>query len=131
MTKIYEFTNHPNIFKNCYWGNFDKKDNSDTTNQIIENRNRFIFFNRIKCYKKMPRYIYSTIYDDINGKLYHFYDHVECYRTYNNNYILICSPYGEYDDKFDELGWTKIDKLYSHNASTYMKIIEYKNKKSF
>ena len=128
MTYVYELTNHPNIFKHTYWGSFQRSKICDINDEIIENRNRFIFFNKIKCFK-MPKYISRSIYDDINGKHYNFYDHIECYRTYNNNYILICSPYEEYDEKFHELGWQKIDKLYRQCASTYMKVIEFKYKK--
>ena len=128
MTKVYELTHYPAIFKHCYWGSFDRLVNKEITDQIIDNRDNFVSFYKIKCYK-MPCYIYRSIYDEINGKQYHFYDHIECYKTYDNDYILICSPYGEYDEQFNELGWTKIDKLYSEGAYTYMKIIEFKYKK--
>lgn len=116
----YNQTNYPDIFKNTYWGMF-----SGTAKlNIIQNRNTFISDFSIVNVKKSPEYI-SKIYDLIGNK-----DHNETYYTKDKNYILVSSPYATDETEFLKNGWTKYLNLYSDSATTWYKIVPFKNKYS-
>lgn len=123
--KVHSYTNYSKIYRKSYWGNFTKSFQS-INDDIIDNRNNFILNNDIIAYK-VPKYIGWQIMELRNKSS--IFDHIECYKTNNNHYILIASPYVVYDDEYTSLGWTKTDKLYCVSAHTYMKIIPFKNKK--
>ena len=74
--------------------------------------------------KKSPEYI-SKIYDLIGNK-----DHNETYYTKDKNYILVSSPYATDETEFLKNGWTKYLNLYSDSATTWYKIVPFKNKYS-
>ena len=122
--KFYELTNFPKIYKNTYWGRFT----DDCDKSIIENRDNFIINYDVKACVKMPQYIERVIDDEKQILGSYFYDHLEFYKTNHNEYILICSPYGDWDDKFHSFGWTRINQIYSPSASTYMRTFQMKNK---
>lgn len=142
---FYELTEFPKIYKGSYWGNF----HTIPDPEIIENRNRFIIDYNIKSRKKAPLYVYKqlwnivTTFSDINletkrkyekdcGSQYDFlvdiifredqshFDHKETYLTREGYYVFIYSPYLESSEKLEDLGFTRIYKLYSNSASTYM-----------
>jgi hypothetical protein len=58
------------------------------------------------------------------------YDHIEFYETTENDYIIVISPYNtNSDEKLNNLGWVKIDNLYSFDSHTHIKIIPKKTYK--
>ena len=57
----------------------------------------------------------------INAKHRQFFDHIEAYRTNDNNVIIITSPY--YPDPPVVEGFRKIYNLYSDSSSTYIQTI--------
>ncbi len=119
----YTRTKYPKIYNQTYWGHFgyDKEKGYDI---IYENRNKFIEDYQIK-----------NIYNDkrvrINNKIRNELlkvknDHNESYITKNKNILLVNSPYGVSDEEREILinnGWTEIYKLYSHTASTFIKML--------
>jgi hypothetical protein len=142
----YELTAYPVIYGGSYWGNGIRNEPN-----IIENRDRFINDYDIKRRTtKLPNYIYKQLWNIIVDKnprlklskveesMYHYYDsiilnkcriydfdHQETYVTNSGDYIIIYSPYdGDNDDKFEEIGFEKIYRLYNNDASTYMKIFQ-------
>ena len=128
-----ELTKYKNIYRYTYWGSFDAKANKHSINKnIYDNRNKFINDYNIKdVYKKPPQYIYKYIQSLLNHKYKNrrFFDHVEEYKTNNNDIIIITSPYG---DKFNNykskylpyslnIGFKKIYQLYSYSGcETYL-----------
>ncbi len=116
--QAYKATNYPNIFKKYYWGAFIIDNQSGITNDILNNRNKFIEeFNIIK-YNKLPQYI-NRIIEAYRQNMY--LDHVECYKSSNNNYIIVSSPYGDiHKDNYINRGWIEYDKLYTKDACTYI-----------
>ncbi len=137
----YSLTNYPNIYKNTYWGNFIKREDTDI-NSIIENRNKFITDFDIKSIQKnLPEYIYKALWkllieknldlklirdkwrcSDLINNYCTFFDHKETYKTKSGNFIIVFSPYNELDgEKIEELGFERIYNLYHKDAFTYVK----------
>ncbi len=116
--RAYEETKYPDLFKKTYWGSFIIDNISNITNDILNNRNKFIEeFNIIKR-NKLPQYIDKLI-EEYRKDLY--LDHIECYKTSNNNYIIVSSPYGDiHKDNYINRGWIEYDKLYTKDACTYI-----------
>jgi hypothetical protein len=114
-------TEYPKIFKNVYWGNFDNKTDKLEQN-IIENRNNFVKEFEIVRVKNIPQkyhkyYNFEKRYNENKD----FFDHVEEYKTKNNDYLVICSPYYNQDELAKKLGYRKYKPLYSLGAFTYIK----------
>lgn len=93
---------------------------------ILKNRENFVIDFDITDKKKshlIPRHVYkqfATIKDS---------DHNETFISSNKNYILISSPYDKTDETpFIENGWTKYLNLYADSATTWYKIVPFKNK---
>ena len=135
-------TKHSKIFCNAYWGrfNYDVQDEQTKKNidKIIINRDNFITNYKIKKYiTKEPLYLSKHVYENSSlggGKIMSEYDHIEFYETTENDYIIVISPYNtNSDEKLNNLGWVKIDNLYSFDSHTHIKIIPKKhiNKKCF
>jgi hypothetical protein len=121
ITKNYELTNYPLIYKKSYWG-LTLIDNNDNK-KIIKNRNNFIEnFNIIKIIDKVPQYI-SNNYTKSD-----IFDHIEIYLTNDKKYIIVSSSYDNCKEEYEKLGWIKIYKLYSNSCYTYIKIIDMKIK---
>lgn len=131
--QYYDKTNYPEIFSNTYWGQCDydeqTKEREKNLDEIFTNRNNFIINYKIKKYKtNQPQYLLKHIYKykyDCQPIISE-YDHVEFYETMDNTYIIVISPYNdgpECDEKLNNLGWTKINNLYSFSGSTYIKFI--------
>jgi hypothetical protein len=114
-------TEYPKIFKNVYWGNFDNETDKLEQN-IIENRNNFVKEFEIVRVKNIPQkyhkyYNFEKRYNENKD----FFDHVEEYKTKNNDYLVICSPYYNQDELAKKLGYRKYKPLYSLGAFTYIK----------
>ena len=89
------------------------------------NRNNFISkYNIKKRVKCCPRYIILELIKLNCG------DHNEIYLTNDEDYILISSPYTNNEKYFNENnpGWNRIEKLYSIDALTFMKVVPMKKK---
>lgn len=113
-------TKYPKLFP-FYWGNRRYIPNDDDI--IVNNRNQFIENYKIV---KAHRYSFLENYTDIiKDNIY--LDHTEYFKTKDNKYIIITSPYTDYyTDKFYEHGWVLIEKLYAPSAFTYFKVLESK-----
>ena len=66
-----------------------------------------------------------------------YFDHVELYENAENNYVILTSPYdpklvvidGEpyvvsHDEHLLSFGFTKVEPLYGHCTTTYLKIVQ-------
>ena len=126
-----ELTNYPKIYV-CYWGSFRETDNNKLSKEIIDNRNNFIEKYNIKCsaksigfIKKYYYYLYNERWREKGCKLR--VDHLELYKTNDNKYLYINSPYCVNEQEEQNLindGWIKIEKLYSPMATTFLKYLD-------
>ena len=82
---------------------------------IIKGRNKLAEEFKIKSYSGNNRPTSPNV----------LFDHCELYKC-EGGYIYIVSPYGEYDEIATERGFTRYRKLYSLNATTYVKFFESK-----
>ena len=105
-------TNHPELFRDTYWGSFRLAREAEITPAIIANRNRFAEKWRIKArsHAMLPR---PTV---LGGE---DYDHVEQYRDEAGLLVLVCSNYGDGIPPPAILGMRKIPPLYSTDATSY------------
>jgi hypothetical protein len=131
MKSASERTNYRRIYKKTYWGGF--RHNTRITDEIIDNRNRFITdYSIAKCVERWdaPKYIENITNYDSNRYL----DHVEIYKmTDSSYYLLVSSPYAShgfpnYDDHIKN-GWSEIYPLYSISTVTFIKLMDYKRYK--
>ena len=123
-----EATKYPKIYSKTYWGKFTIYKNGNITEEIISNRNELVEKYGIISKNYMPQYIEKEIEEENKIGIL---DHKECYKTKNKNYILVSSPYSHNnDEEYEKRGWEKIHKLYSLDASSYIKIIPMRNKKT-
>ncbi len=118
----FSLTNHPNIYKRVYWGNFinDEKYSDQDMNIIFNNRNQFIQDFGIKAYKK-PTCKITNFYYKMKSKGLKI-DHFEHYVSFNKKVIVVSSPYtpaGPFDNYLEE-GWTQIYPLYHSSATTFI-----------
>ena len=125
MTSLSKITKYSKIYSDTYWGAFKLNDHLESTGiaQIIQNRNQFIEeYNIKKCVshnKSINKY--RKILDEEKTKT----DHLEFYKTIDDNIIVINSPYmiegSESENELLKTGWEKIEKLYFNEASTYIR----------
>lgn len=132
VRKHYERTNYPDIYRKTYWG-MGERENMDGA--IIDNRNRFIRDNNIyKCLKGiyLPKYLQRMTGKKNGEYCNNMYDHVEYYKTRDNVYMIISSPYNRdvsLDDCYEKVGWKKIYNLYTMDSTTYVKFVPIVQKK--
>ena len=152
MPTLAQTTKHSKIFSSTYWGcaTYDNEEieNCPFTNLIINNRNQFIEFFKIKSiaksfknkdkfeykyfnYKRLERnpQTLKEIKNDYNKfgfnsktNSHGVFDHNEAYKTECGDIILITSPYSNDPIRQDillKLGWSEYNKLYNTNAYTY------------
>ena len=125
----YSVTNYPKIYKGIYWGNFKIERNNNITQEILENRNKLIEEYDIKCNCKIPQYINDEIRKMETEIGFGILDHIEFYKTNDRKYLLITSPYNDKNmSKYEEIGWNEIYKIYSIDASSYIKIFPMREK---
>jgi hypothetical protein len=125
-----ERTKYNNKYKKVYWGRFKGDNPSD---EIIENRNKFVPMYDIKSHKKLSRKL-DQYFKLSNDKYDILRDHFESYllkrEAYDPYKILgLFSIYDTSDETADRIlkdGYMEIFKLYSDSARTFMKIIEFK-----
>jgi hypothetical protein len=119
---VSRLTRYPNLFKNTYWGGFSKKKSPIITEEIIENRNKFVeendIFRRFYLHFKVKDYF--SYFE--RCKNFHF-DHFEEYKTKDNEIIIIYSNYS--GDKqicsFSKyLGFKPYRQLYNIKANTFI-----------
>ena len=112
----YSKTNYPDIYYNTYWGH----NRCEYDDRLFNNRNNFINDYNIKKYvSNRPNYIENE-YKNLGRDA----DHMECYITNDDMYyILIVSPYHDFEDENKNYGWELIYNLYSMDSYTYMKKI--------
>ena len=105
-------TNHPELFRDTYWGCSTLALDSEITPAIIANRNRFAEEWKIKArsHALLPR---PTV---LGGE---DYDHIEQYRDADGFFVLVASNYGDGIPPPAVLGMKRIDPLYSTNATSY------------
>ena len=112
-------TKYNKIYKNTYWGNFvlDESNKIEDFAEIFENRNDFITKYHIKDVAAETKFVgdYLRKLKKISLNL----DHIEIYKTNDNNYLILNSPY--YDGEIE--GFEKIYNLYNKEANSYMQII--------
>ena len=130
MPYFYELTEYPRIFKKTYWGTFNRNDyEMAEIMEIINNRNEFIKKYNIKqCIPKykLPKKVFNeTIINDVNDMF--LFDHVEYYKSYDNKYYMLNSPYtnegSNVDKRLSLMRFEKIVPLYFKNAVTFIKEI--------
>jgi hypothetical protein len=120
MNKARNKTKYPKIFRGTYWGTLDFEYNKNSiTDEILLNRNKFVEkYNVIKQQNIILKI--NKEFDKLKGCT----DHIECYLTNDNKYILTSNPYNNNDKIYAEFGWYPTEKLYRIGAMTYMKIID-------
>lgn len=122
--KNYQMTEYPRIFKKSYWGRHLYEEDD-----IIENRNMFVRDFRVKEYKSYIPWSFDHDLFSIKHS-----DHKEYYVTENKDIIILISvsEWANFDDHFQQFGFRKYKKLYSHCSTTYFGIIphNWKNKLS-
>jgi len=108
------FTEHPKIFSQVYWGASDVTDDSVEI-EIIINRNEFIKkFNIKDLYQGLWPFSLSRGNAGI--------DHPEFYKSYDGSIIFINSPYKGSEQPIDALGMKKYKPLYNSGANTYIRV---------
>ena len=132
--KVRYKTKYPKIFS-CYWGAFGYNNGAlGITDEIIENRNKFVEEFEITRRKEIPIRLNTFLgdYGLFGTNPRYYYDHVETYYTKTKQHIIIISPYftsgSEYDEivKYFEKGGFKLYKpLYSTSASTFIRVVNY------
>lgn len=106
--KFASLTKFHKIFSKSYWGNFEFDENEKDIKSIVESRNKFgAEFKIIKF-----------ICNDRPSKREDIFDHCELYKC-DLGLIYIISPYLENDALAKKYGFTRYDKLYHKNATTY------------
>lgn len=132
MKYFFELTKYPKLFKNTYWGCFNTNGRTEEDireiKKIVENRNRFVEEYQItKKEKREPKYVREKL-NEISNKFDGGLDHLEIYKTQNNEYIILNSPYIKKDSKcYSKLkdgGWEEVENLYFDNAISF--IIKFK-----
>ena len=111
MVKAYTHTEFPKIFENTYWGNLDSE---CTGLNVSQHRDNFVKNLKIKKAVKTGK-IVGTL-SGLSGCGDCVFDHIEVYQTYDNNIVVVSSPYrrkDEYYQKFiQDNGFTDTDNLY-------------------
>jgi len=133
MNNFYNFTNYPNIFKNCYWGNH--QDSEQGLEHCYANRNFFVKEYKIDkvckitsgVSKIIARKYFNSDREWIGTGTVDWADHVEIYKTKDNKKVIICSPYDKSIELYLELtklGWMRYNDLYTNSAATYILVID-------
>ncbi len=65
-----EATKYEKIFSGTHWGNFKIEKNQMITNEIIENRNKFVEEYNIKSISNIPQYIKKVIKEEREMDIY-------------------------------------------------------------
>lgn len=114
-----DFTKYPKIFARAYWSAFQ----GEAKKEINDNRNDFVEEFGIKGHYKMPKYMYKRLEHlmDHNTKLK--IDHIETYKTNDNECVIINSPYYVTQQDEEALlsnGYVKYKPLYTNDAVTFI-----------
>ncbi len=132
MHQHYELTKYPKLYRKQYWGSFGYEEGKhrDMDKTIFENRDSFVEKYRIK--KNIGAYLPKYVNKHTCGTGNSLYDHIEIYETYDNEFIILISPYSvgdESEEKLKKNGWEKIDKMYSLFTKSFIKIVPRKYKR--
>jgi len=120
----YQNTKYPKIYIKTYWGSFDNNSNNYATQEIIDNRNKFILEYNIKnVTRKPPKYIHKIINPNLQENKKLALDHVEIYKTHDDKFILISSIYSNNTQEYINQGWNQLYNLYTNDSYTYVKIV--------
>lgn len=121
MEKHADYTNYPKLFENTYWGQYRSEPPEDN---IVENRNRFVEQFSIKSkVNKIPKRIKNNYWHENKGYKKNM-DHVEVYKTRDDKYLIVNSPYNSIHTCTNLNDWIPTNGLYSNNAGiSYYKII--------
>ena len=114
-----DLTDHPSVFRETYWGNFDADNLPDA--QIVANRNAFA----------VEHAVTGFVGGEIPESQDRMYDHPELYRC-ENGYVYIVSPYdadSSVDERAAAAGMTRCSPLYHPRATTYIR--EFSGKREF
>jgi hypothetical protein len=120
MTQAYNQTNYPKIFKDTHWGHLVLTFESDK--EAIQNRDDFVKNQNIQ--KVVTTGKISTIVQNFAPGEY--FDHVEVYKTFDNNIVILSSPYKEKDERYQQFlqdnGFTDTPELYLNGSVSFYKI---------
>jgi len=125
-----DFTKYPNLFKNTYWGSYNKLYEHDKESETIigVNRNKLVKLYQLKkiiMSNKITKKIKNQselimIEKDIR-------DHIEYYKTNDNKILTLfsaaCLNYEECEFIIQQ-GYTQFEPLYSNSNKSYLKIIQ-------
>lgn len=125
MNKIKNYILTDKIFKNTYWGNYyDCEEN-------IKN-NRLCFKKNFKLKQRIfnePKWLKVNENLDVNE----VWDHIEIYKTKDNKYVVITSPYiPAIINKLHKIlnnGFVINSSLYDNNCITFIKVYDIKNRR--
>ncbi len=122
---FYDLTDYPKIYNSTYWGDFNNANNR-IKKEIITNRNNFVKDFDIANVKTIPKKYQKYFYLEFETRYNEYkklFDHVEQYRTNNNGYVVICSPYSQEDEIAEKLGYKKYKNMYCYAGFTYVKVL--------
>lgn len=109
--KLCDLTQHPKLFKYCYWGSFECSDRALRLQQTTgANRDEFVKTYGVTAYVDNQLTNASFVED--------LFDHSELYKC-QKGYVLIVSPYSIEDEVAARLGFTSIPSLYGDDVRTY------------
>ena len=125
-------SNYPELFSQTYWAGGNYYD-SRLEEEISICMNRDVIAETYKLKKLLPK-------DKTNQKFAHYFkvldtesvnekdlrDHIEYYKTKDNNIVCIFSNYGYYEPHhiiFTAHGYNRIKPVYGSDCISYMKII--------
>ena len=128
-TLFYNLTDYPEIFRATYWGSHRDYDNG--IKHCIANRNYFVKDKKILkvckltslIEKKIAKKYFESKFEWVETGTTDWADHLEIYKTKDNNIIIIISPYDKSFElylKLAKLGWMRYNDLYSNGATTYI-----------
>ncbi|GLE00029.1 hypothetical protein PINS_up016452 [Pythium insidiosum] len=129
-SRNYESTAFPEIFKDTYWGG-----QHGAAAVICRNRNLFASVYAIKT-QHINQVVAGYAAYGMNGRFRKFFDHSEMYRTHDDRFALVVSPYDYVDgadmvygnnrykvnDFISACGFTVIPPIYRRHAISMVKI---------
>lgn len=126
-------TNYPSIF-NVYWGDFDCTKNDNITQEIINNRNKFVEEYHITEISKAKSGYELMLKISFISPIE--LDHREVYKTIDNKIVCVFSNYVDTKNlnglinlkkmkkTAEELGFKDVPPLYSITAVTFIAVFD-------
>lgn len=117
--RAYQLTNHLNLFKNVYWGNWTiTSDNRQAYQEQALARDKLVEqFQIVSSARSKLSYHFQEFGGDV-------VDHLEIYRTRTGSVVVVFSPYKGRNDnlppKLMRLGFTMYATLYDPGCITWV-----------